>query len=112
MTGQTLVLVLFLLALVLIGCTSARFAILGTWQGEGEGTVQFLADGTLIVRTSYYRGIGTYQFIDDASVRTDVPTFSHGIQTGTLTNIWEVSISDDNLTLSSPGELFKYTRVK
>ena len=81
--------------------------IIGTWEqvgGVGE-VLQFSNDGTITATSLGITGVGSYEFIDNDTIRINLPGIFSSSQ------IFDVQISDDTLTLSYNGTSVHYRRI-
>ena len=63
------ILVVFIsLVLILTACTPKN-PLLGNWESENGDVFKFYKDGTLVVESAYINFSGTYEIIDDSSVK-------------------------------------------
>lgn len=88
--------------------SSIENAIVGKWSSStNDGHIlQFFKDGTISASKGGASSVGDYRFVDNTHVRTDFKQFDI-----TATTVSEVSISNNELTVTIDGYSEKYTRV-
>lgn len=82
-----------------------RALIVGKWEMNGtDGQImnEYAADGTFILTAAGQTSKGTYKWLDDSTIETDVNGKS---------STSKVSVSQDQLTDTSGAGVFKFSRV-
>ena len=110
---QTSLKVVLLSALVILlcaGCTkSPEKRIIGEWQESGESeSIQFVDDGTIIIRNGAEAVVGQYVLLDEGKIQVELG--GRGAAAGTL--IIGFRFEGDELELTGPGgKAADYTRI-
>lgn len=101
------VLVVFIsLVLFLTACTPKN-PLLGNWESENGDLFKFYKDGTLVVESDYINFSGTYEIIDDSSVKI---TFE-GLLSLAGSSVADYKVSGKTLTLTMSGENFVLSKT-
>ena len=85
-------------------------AIIGRWQEiDGTETVEFFMEDTFNVVVQGMSMTGRYNFLDEGRIKLE----SDGISSGARSIICRVSVSENELTFTSPdGKVKRYRRIK
>ena len=108
---STRLLCAFIALVLLATACSPQNAIIGKWESAGAGivnTLEFFQDGTVRSTTGTLIVTGTYKFVDDDTIRVDLS----GLLGLIGSQLFDVSISGNTLTLESGGTSITYNRVK
>jgi hypothetical protein len=84
------------------GCGGPTHDIIGKWGTAGENAIvwEFFPNGSVLVG----KDKGRYSFGDQKRIK---------IQTSFATSLYQMQISDDHMTLTSPnGSKLEFTRIK
>lgn len=105
---QLNILLLFLLALVLSACTPLEKEIADAWRDEDGIFIEFFDNGTLLITDELGTNItGAYRFIDKNTIEIQ---FSGGLAEETGTQIMDVAIDGDTLSLTQGEDTLTLTR--
>ena len=90
-------------------CSSFESSIVGKWKGiDKHETMEFLEDGTFMVKDDDMSVGGRYNFVDKNRIKVELGGL--GALMGPV--ILEVEISGDELSVTEPGnQVAKYQRV-
>lgn len=102
-----LVAMVVILATSVVSC-NPRSALLGKWQAEDGSSMEFLRDGTVMVK-ALVTVAGTYTFIDNTRIKIEY----QGLLGLAGPQVYEFKVQDGKLTLiDSNGIVTSYTAVK
>lgn len=102
-----LVAMVVILVISAVSC-SPRSALLGKWQTEDGSSMEFLRDGTVMVK-ALVTVAGTYTFIDNTRIKIEY----QGLLGLAGPQVYEFKVQDGKLTLiDSNGIVTSYTAVK
>ncbi|MHB1354991.1 MAG: hypothetical protein ACYCZF_03330 [Anaerolineae bacterium] len=101
-----LVAMVFILVTSVVSC-SPRTALLGKWQAEDGSSIEFLRDGTVMVKT-LVTVAGKYSFIDDTRIKIEF----EGLLGLAGPQIYTVRIDDGQLSMTDSNSIVtSYTKV-
>ena len=102
-----LVAMVVILATSVVSC-SPRTALLGKWQAEDGSSMEFLRDGTVMVK-ALVTVAGTYTFIDNTRIKIEY----QGLLGLAGPQIYEFKVQGGQLTLIDSNSIVtSYTAVK